>query len=68
MKGYKVECTLNVGDDKVVPGVGMARQVKVASLVEVKHTQLKHQAIVDMVIDDLGLVNFFFNNKSCVYH
>jgi len=46
----------------------MARQVKVAPLVEVKYTQLKNQAIVDMVMDHLGLVKFFFNNKSCVYY
>jgi len=68
MKGYKVECALYVGDDEIVPSVGMARQVKVAPLVEFKHIQLKHQPIVDMVMDDLGLVNFFFNNKSCVYY
>jgi len=59
MKGYKVECALYVGDDEIVPGVGMARQVKVAPLIEVKHTQLKLQPIVDKVMDDLGLVYFF---------
>jgi len=47
---------LYVGDDEVVSGVGMARQVKVAPLVEVKHTQLKHQAIIDMTMGHLGLI------------
>jgi len=45
-QGYKVECTLYVGDDEIVPGVGMARQVKVAPLVEVKYTQLKHHTLL----------------------
>jgi len=54
-QGYKVECALYVGDDEIVPGVGMARQVKVAPLVKVKHTQLKHHTIDDMVMGHLGL-------------